>query len=498
MLFEKIFPLKLYKSSLIVTAFVSFCFFLWVWYPGVIHNDATAQYLQALDQASVSDWHPPIMVRAWQVEMAIFRTPDLFFILPILAFTVGLVLLLWDISALFSLVLFLFLFFSPFYFLSLPELLKDNILIGFIFLFSGVFVHFSSEELYSSRYWFLFIFELILLFLMTALRFNAVFFTAPLLFLLLGKWRFSIQVLLSLLGIVLAAVLLTPVLNHKLLKASSDNPVMSLEIFDIAGSNHFKKDALDSKIVLKNWERYEIPDQLAACYLRHSWDSLGNWTTPELHKPIEVMGENHAWVNLSDPKNKFHPRKHCSDLGERLRLSPEETSPLWRETLKQYPLAYLAHRIAFFTNGTLGIGTFGEGEPWHLEFHPEIAGYHYFDGHTEKLRSSWIINSYFFLEKILRWMPWWNGYFWFLLCPFLFVWTRQSKDAQKKELLFANCFLFAAFCYLAGYFFIGVGADFRYIVPTGALTICALIFLYRFYFVRFVERAIPLSVSGEP
>ena len=205
-----------------------------LFWPGVPMYDTVSQYDQVLSN-DVADWHPPIMVRLWQVLQPLGTTTAPMFALQVVLYAAGFGLIVaalvligrWR-AALGAAVLAL----SPLLLGWQMVVLKDAQMLGALVASFGVVAHFRLAEkrvpLAAAGA------VALLLGYATLVRANALFATVPLTIFLLprpenlpGKIAIVLAAILVLLGV-------TPILNQRLFHATESGIANSQPLFDLA------------------------------------------------------------------------------------------------------------------------------------------------------------------------------------------------------------------------------------------------------------------------
>jgi hypothetical protein len=80
------------RSNALLWSVGTVCFLLsaWLFFPGSMSGDSWAQYLQALGLMPLANWHPPMLVRLWQLCNMVYRGPEVLFLLFIGVYWLGL------------------------------------------------------------------------------------------------------------------------------------------------------------------------------------------------------------------------------------------------------------------------------------------------------------------------------------------------------------------------------------------------------------------------
>jgi hypothetical protein len=157
----------------------------------------------------------------------------------------------------------------------------------------------------------------------TLIRTNAVFALGPILCLYLVRGR-----QLSLTRVVgvwaLSALLTVPLsdwINHRLIGAKLQDPIQSLQLFDLMGIAVRSGDigVLDDESLTMN--------EITACYTSYWWDTLSPWG---ICAPIYQQIKYVSWDTVT-------PQVSVRGV-------------LWRRAILAHPLAYMAHRLSYFNS----------------------------------------------------------------------------------------------------------------------------------------------------
>ena len=196
--------------------------------------DTVSQYDQVLSN-DVTDWHPPVMVRLWQVLQPLGSGTAPMFVLQVVLYAAGFALIVaalvrsgrWR-PALAAAVLAL----SPLLLGWQMVVLKDGQMLGALLASLGIIAHFRLAQkkvpVPAAGV------VVVLLGYATLVRANALFATVPLAILLLprpvnlaGKMAIGLAAILVLLGV-------TPILNQRLFHATESGVATSQPLFDLA------------------------------------------------------------------------------------------------------------------------------------------------------------------------------------------------------------------------------------------------------------------------
>ena len=272
--------------------------------------DTVSQYDQVMGD-EVTDWHPPIMVRLWQLLHPLAPGTAPMFVLQVGLYAAGTALIVaalvrigrWR-SAIAAAALAL----SPLLIGWQMVVLKDGQMLGALLAAFGIVAHFRltgrSVPLIAATI------AAVLIAYATLVRANAVFATAPLVVLWLGRPSSMIARGLLALGAIAALLLASPVLDHRLFGAEPSGVAKSQALFDLAavavGTPH-------SQSPFTATERARILRR--HCVKAYFWDPLGD---PAACGPV------------TDRLNELSERTLYLDLAR---------------AVAEHPLAYAEHRL---------------------------------------------------------------------------------------------------------------------------------------------------------
>jgi hypothetical protein len=287
-----------------------------LFWPGVPMYDTVAQYRQVLG-GPVDDWHPPLMARLWQLLHPLAAGPAPMFVIQVALYGVGFVLLVaalvraarWG-----SAVAVVVLAVSPLLLGWQMAVLKDTQMLGALLSAVGIVAQYRLAErripIAAAAV------VALLIGYATLVRANALFATVPLAVLLLPtNKRPLISMAIAVIGCV-AVLVLTPLINHRLLGAEPSGVAKSEPLFDLAAIAVASRANAPSPFTPA--ERTQIAGR--HCVRAFFWDPLG------------------------DPAG-------CSDATDRLLEQP--TGKLYFELAQAaaaHPLAYAAHRLAHWNS----------------------------------------------------------------------------------------------------------------------------------------------------
>lgn len=277
--------------------------------------DTVAQYGEVLKN-EIDDWHPPVMVRLWQLLHPLGPAATPMFALQVGLYATGFALIIASLArsgrekaslAVFALAM------SPLLLGWQMVVLKDTQMLGALIAAFGIVAHFrlSGRKIPVV----VTVVVAILAGYATLVRANSAFATIPLVALILPRPRpiaLRAGLALAAIGAMLA---LTPFVNHRLLGATSSGVAKTLPIFDLAA---IAVAAPASPSPFTPAERSQIAER--HCVKNFFWDPLGDPTA-------------------------------CGRVTERLKAHTE--TDLYVELARAaaaHPIAYAAHRIGHWNS----------------------------------------------------------------------------------------------------------------------------------------------------
>lgn len=411
---------------------------IFIFFPGYIYSDSFDQYQQAVS-GEFSDWHPPIMSAIWRLQILLLGTGSIFYAINMLAVYIALYLLLVPYKCWISFPVFIILALCPIIFGLIPIVWKDVFLSSLVFLSASIAINrITINGKIEAKYKILI---LVLLLVASLVRANAPFITAPLILLLLIGWdnRFKSVVISSITAIGLIGIS-GPINNH-LLGARQSHPLVSLEVYDLAGISHYSgKLEVPGKYTTEEQQRI-----LYSCYSSTHWD-------------VYAWGE-------------------CSFVTENLNRAG--LSSAWLKAILNNPLAYFKHRLSHFNDFLRFIGS----EPAYKYYVGVPPGYQ--SDNPQRINATH--QYYTQLMEQYNSQPWHFGFVWYAISIGLFIASFATSNSIKNLI---NCLSFASFLYISGYLIVGVAADFRYLLPAVYLLIASIIVLVGY------ERNIIFSKQG--
>ena len=281
-----------------------------VFWPGIAMYDTVSQYDQVLSN-ELTDWHPPVMVRLWQLlhPMAAGTAP--MFLLQVALYALGFALIAATLvrrgrpAAAAACAL---LAVSPLLLGWQMVVLKDGQMLAALVAGVGIVAHYRLAgrpmPLIAVGA------AALLIAYATLVRANAVFATAPFVVLLPARPASIIARGVIALGAAAGIVLVSPILDHRIFRAEPSGVEKSLPVFDLAA---IAVDSPNSASPFSSAERAEIVRR--HCVKAYFWDPLG------------------------DPNA-------CGPVTERLQGESDRTLYLdWGKAVAAHPFAYAEHRL---------------------------------------------------------------------------------------------------------------------------------------------------------
>ena len=300
-------------------------------WPGVPMYDTLAQYRQVLG-GPVDDWHPPVMVRLWQLLHSLGPGTTPMFVLQVALYAAGFGLIVAALvrtgrwwAAIFVTLLAL----SPLLLGWQMVVLKDSQMLGALLAAVGLVAWFRLRC--RAIPWPVIAALVVLIAFATLLRGNAVFATVPLAVLLLPtRTKAPISAVFMIAGTA-AVVAISPVINHGLFRSGPSGIQNVQPVFDLAAIASATPHSAPSPFTVE--ERALIVSR--HCVKAYFWDPLG------------------------DPDA-------CEDATDR--LMDEPARQLWVDlafAAAHHPVAYVSHRLAHWnsTERWLVAGGLPDAEP---------------------------------------------------------------------------------------------------------------------------------------
>lgn len=240
--------------------------------PGVAMYDTVAQYGEVLSN-QVDDWHPPIMVRLWQLLHAVAPTTVPMLTLQVMLYAAGFALILaalikrgrWRAGIAAAM-----LALSPLMLGWQMVILKDAQMLGALLAAFGTIAYFrlAGRSVPAAAAGV----ASLLICYATFVRGNALFATVPLAVMLLPtRTRPLVSSALVVIGLVVVLGL-TPIVNHRLLRAQPSDVAKTQPLFDLAAIA--VQTGPDDSSVFSPAERERLASR--HCVKAFFWDPLGD------------------------------------------------------------------------------------------------------------------------------------------------------------------------------------------------------------------------------
>lgn len=290
---------------------------LGAYWPGLLHNDSTMQYEQALS-GRLSDWHPPLMAWIWRQLLVVEDGPAAMLILQAALYWGGFgLLIMWALRQQRQLLAFAILAcaFFPLPYAWIGSILKDSMLTGALLMATGLLAIARDGRDYLLR-----LIGILMLFVAASLRFNAFFACIPLFILMVpAAWRQSRGRLALTTAVATLSLLAAPVAITKLVRDDASDVKLSLIIYDLGGITEFSG--------VNVFPALPVADPIKVnrgCYTPRFWDNYGWWVTDDRCP----MGFN--------------------VVQEALHRSHQDAYRIWLSAIAEHPFAYAAHRLVHF------------------------------------------------------------------------------------------------------------------------------------------------------
>lgn len=395
--------------------------------------DTVSQYDQVLS-GDVEDWHPPVMVRLWQLLLPLRSGTDPMFVLQVALYALGFALIIGALvrngraiagAAVALLAL------SPLILGWQMVVLKDGQMLGSLIAALGTLAHFRLRNVRVPLA--AIVAVIVLIAYATLLRVNAVFATVPLsIFLLRRPSSVAVRAGLAILTILLLLGL-EPVINHRLFDARPSGIAKSQPLFDLAAI----------AVVVPRSVPPFTPAERSQLVRRHCvkaffWDPIGD---PGTCGPV------------TDRANALSERELDVDLAR---------------AAASHPLAYFEHRVRHWNSTERWLvppGLIDAAPPRQAEPNEEGLA-----SPASELAPSWQDAAAFEAQTPLGWPITWTAVA-LLLLPV--AWGRRAEDEGSLAL----ALLASALTLEASFLVISIASDLRYHLWSMVATPLALIFL---------------------
>jgi hypothetical protein len=255
------------------------------------------------------------------------------------------------------------------------------------------------------------------------IRTNAIFAIGPMLLLYFARGReFG---LIKIAGFsMLTALVALPLsnwINHEMIGAKSQDPLQSLQIFDLMGI------AVRSGDIGVLGERAPPMNKIASCYTSYWWDPFSPWGIC---------------------KDVRHDVEYISDDLDQVTPYRAERSALWRRAIVEHPVAYMAHRLSHFNSSIYFIVpslSFRFSKAWEL------------GPSGQRVITQRDIRLDYLKKNLLFWPVTWLA---LGVCALSLL--RQPVAPSPPMFACARALICSGLLYSAAYLFIGVATETRY------------------------------------
>lgn len=276
--------------------------------------DTVAQYGQVLS-GDIDDWHPPVLVRLWQLLHPLAAGTAPMFLVQVVLYAAGFSLIIGALaitgrwrSALGAALLAL----SPLLLGWQMVVLKDAQMLGGLLAALGIFAHYhlTNRRMPAAAA----IVVGLLLVYATLVRANGLFATVPLVVLMLPKRKRLLPSAALAVAAMAAVLAVTPLINHRLFGAEPSGVAKTQPVFDLAA------------IAVASHDRTLFTEaELAQIDARHCVKAF-------------------FWDPLGDPTA-------CSAATERLMDEPAgQLYAALAQSVGRHPLGYALHRVAHWNS----------------------------------------------------------------------------------------------------------------------------------------------------
>jgi hypothetical protein len=390
-------------------------------FPGELISDSRDQLHQAISHQYL-DWHPPIMAYVWSWLLRINGNPGLLLVLHQSLHWLGFGLIAdgffrvrmpgraWLVLAAGAFPVFLF---------YDREIVKDvGMGSGLVAGFGMIFWFLVQRK--SIPWWMLLLSGLCILY-GALIRTNAIFAIGPMLLLYFARAReFGlIKIVGCSMLTALVALPLSNWINHDLIGAKAQDPLRSLQIYDLMGV------AVHSGDIGVLGGRAPPMARIASCYTSYWWDPYSPWgICQDVSNDLEYVADDLYAVT---------PYR-------------AERSALWRRAILEHPVAYLAHRLSHFNSS---IYFFVPSVSYRYSKAPEVRS-------GERAFAQREIYFDYLKKNFLFWPVFWLA---LGVCALPFL---KPSVAAPPVIVCARALITSGLLYSAAYLFIGVATETRY------------------------------------
>jgi len=385
-------------------------------FPGQLLVDSEEALRQALSH-HYEDWHPPVMALVWAYLIEISGNRGALLVLHqglhwlgfgLIAdgcYRANMVIKAWIILAAGAFPLFL---------IYGKIVLKDVGMGSALVAAFGLIFWFLIQN--RAIPWWAYILSGVCLLYGGLIRTNAVFALGPLVYIYVTRGRqFDLAKIIGYSVVVAAiAIPLSGWINHRLIGAKPQDPLQSLQIFDLMG---IAVHARDSRVWGENSPELSSIDP---CYTSIEWDTFSPWgRCAHLRRQFGASPD----INTIDQ--------------DRVR----QRGQLWRSAILRHPLEYAAHRLSHFNSSIYFLVP-----SLHLRY-AQGTGYHF----TER-----DIKLDYLKRTFLLWPVFWLA---IGLCGTVLLEVRTELTAAVAM---AKSLMMSGLLYSGAYLLFGVSTDYRY------------------------------------
>jgi hypothetical protein len=399
-------------------------------YPGMFVRDSIEQFQQASSH-HYADWHPPVMALVWSWLLALTGQPGALLVLHQLLHWLGFGLIAdgcyragrriqgWIILAAGSFPLFLF---------YDRVLAKDVGMASALIAAVGLVVWFLLQG--RSVPWWAAVLAGVCLLYGGLIRTNAVFAIGPLIYLYVvrGRDAKAIKVISASALIVILAVPASNWINHRLIGAAAQDPLQSLQLYDLMG---IAVRTADARLAGAGAPAL---DQIQNCYTSYWWDTFSPWGGCAQLRP---------------------PMGYPLQLGAVSAQQIATTSHLWRSAILGHPLDYAVHRLLYFNSSIYFL----------------VPALHFRFSKSTELGADGaasISSREIALDYLRRSFLFWPV-FWLAIAVGVIVFPPRATPDQPLAAI-GRLLLLSGLLYSGAYLLIGVATDLRYYYwPTMAI-----------------------------
>ncbi len=412
----------------LILALLGFGLCVWAYYPGLLEPDSLEQFQQA-QTGRFTDWHPPIMALLWRGLDALYFGPQPLFLLHLALFWSALALVgralmsmgvrsaafvpLWGLA--------------PWVVPLLGVLISDTALASAWLFATAVVLHQGARDKPANA---IVLATAAAAFIYGALaRANTILAAAPLVYFACAEWapnkarlRFIAAATAPMLVLALAGA-------FNIVVATSEYPMGSLQVFDIAGISH----RIGRNLLPGAWSAQQS-EAIVHCYNPETWDV---YEEPLCARAAQQLETQNLW--------------NASGL-----------TGAWLRAIVHHPGDYLAHRLDYANHFFRWLGDLPPGD---IDYDTEPsapAAFAHRDNPIYDFYSDLAETNYVALRP----------YFWLVLGLAIGLLSALARPSKAKQ--FSAALSLSAVIYLLFYIIVGVACDFRYALWSICATLTAL------------------------